>query len=751
MCAVSQPSRRLRIFVERPNASSHKKEWNRLLRHTLELPSNIFYEIGHLLIVTLLRAGEMTWIRKRFRHGLLRVLMYISDCNRYTLRHRRSKDAAEFMRIIAPFNPEAHMRVAMNLAMLTDGAQALHPFFHYCVFLANGKVAVGANEADVVSRFVKMSYRSFTHLPSDGPDYVRHRFNALYMDAIWSLLNDEPSDAEKKIKSKRLWDSLDNLLKEKLKEEDMLHIVGTLIFAHHRVTPHGNGTGALLPQLPIADFLICKVLGVVAEVVSTCLKSMHAALKARRKNRRRTLSKKRRHNGTIAPAQVEEDIAWDLLKTVVNFETTVPLLSGLSFLCLYWRHERFAPRRDDDLVAMAETLRALRCVSDGLVEVAKLSTLMPLMNNVANKLASGTRAALPATTEDIMFSKFQPVLERDLLREVHVPEVPLAAVVSRDVGDTDVLRTAIRTLGEESFETAVAKLSGKHRDALVKQSLRDMGCVHEARDAAAAGKMVVLTVRKYRVVGLIRDLEKVNGGRLARMEVRKADKDDEGRRGHGEDLPDGPDKGPHPAQKIHGESRSSDEDSEVRRRVRKRRRLVGDCTPVGPVVADSSGSMACVGGTFGAGQADERRQKEGGGPRRREMEAKQNRENMELRCKGDKTENGGCVGGRWSACYENMQWLRGSRMCFEQGARQLTLRIPERWAQCARWDVPCDRAGMATDGLHGRYEFGRLSQHSSSQRGLAERRVPVQVPVPVREDHSWRDATMDDYPVTICG
>lgn len=293
---VSRPARALRQILERRNMNcSVRKQARDQLHAVVNQPLQTMFLIGDTLIQALLQAVDVDKIIgtdthfKRIRQALLRLLMYVSDCHRYQFNNGRAFDAARLMSLVAPRDPEAHMRLALTGAQLTNvpinstnvirnndiGSDRLEHFFHFCTFLANRSVPLQHNEASVVHKFVASCRLSLSSLlfQNVGNRQEENRNNneditikpelfvPLFIDSVWSCLTPRRigsySDVnEANMRRDRLWKTFRMVVewnngdeehkKKVLSQRECEHITGALIFASHRTVDLGGAAGTAL-------------------------------------------------------------------------------------------------------------------------------------------------------------------------------------------------------------------------------------------------------------------------------------------------------------------------------------------------------------------------------------------------------------------------------------------------------------------------------------------------------------------------
>lgn len=591
---VIRPTTPLRQYLNKNTITSKAQLWARnIIILMLKNPLNALFKMADILATVLLDNIDTRFSDARIRNALVVVLMFLSDCFRYCHDDQKSRDAARLLHIINPGDPEAHMRLGMTLAMLNDNSEPMEPFFHYCVFLANRKVPVDHDEAVIVSKFVKsvVSTKRRNESHSIQPA-VRTVFFRAFIDMLWSVLSDDLDTSTQKSRNEQLWDSFKRLLDEGIAQADTLHIVGSLIFTHHRVSPRGNSDYSLLPQRELCDFVVGKIIRMMSRNLLYAFQEMNATLRARRKNRRRAMQKKRKHDGTCNPSNPAVAIGFDVLNTVVDLNKMAPSLGGLSLLAQYWCKARFAPSPTADINPLAQTFHTLRSLLTQMEKVEELTSTKPITSFILDRIVSDTHDRIPAMPEDVKLSYFMPCIDYSMFHSIALPEVPLPLVFKR--AENGIFRQTLKTLGTHSYESLVIGSAQRHLEAfstLIAKEVPQNNCKLEKR---AACTLVTLTVRKHRITTLISDLAKVGGGKVARMSLQSGSDPNkegpEGNRTHSDGLCS-------PAQQKEIEVENEDSlheqitESQLALQVRKRRRVLGNCTAY---VAESSiaGSLA---------------------------------------------------------------------------------------------------------------------------------------------------------------
>lgn len=514
----------------------------------------------------------------RIRNALAVVLMFLSDCFRYSHDDQKSRDAARLLQIISPKDPEAHMRLGMTLATLNSSDEPLEPFFHYCVFLANRKVPVDHEEAVVVSKFVE-SLANVKKRDHATPPTARTVFFRTFINMLWSILAEDLDTSTKKAKEEQLWDSFKQLLDDDIVEADVLHTVGILIFVHHRIIPRGNSDYLPPPQRELCDFVVGKIIRMISRSLLHTFQEMNAALRARKKNRRRAMQKKRKHDGACNPENSTLAIGFDTLNTVVDLRKAAPSLGGLSLLAQYWSKARSAPSATADISPLARTFHALQSLLIEVERVEELTCTKPTVSFILDRIVSDTNDRTPAMPEDVKLSYLLPCIEYGMFDEIALPEVPLPSVFKKT--DDGIFKYALKNLGGHSYESLVMTSAQRHLEAfstLIAKEVNENNCKLEKK---AACTLVELTVRKHRITRLVTDLAKVGGGRVARMSLQlESDSNVEvvkDNRTQYDGLPP-------PAQPREDEPEKEDSlheqitESQLAFQVRKRRRVLGNCT-----------------------------------------------------------------------------------------------------------------------------------------------------------------------------
>lgn len=539
---VSRPLRPLRKVIERRGADiSNRNQALSLLQKFIDRPLRTLLRAGDIILTSLLQHIDDVVQHARLRAALLRLLMYISDCHRYLYNNARARDAAELMRLVAPRDPEAHMRLALTGAQIPQSSMFLAHFFHFCAFLANRDVGLDHSEAVVAKNFVLSCRTVSSRTNSDAGENADCDTTALFathfVDAVWSILTDPFDTAKEKVLDETLWSALRAALGNGLGERDCQYIVAAVMFALHRTRPQAQPTLRLRPERELADEMVCRTILAISSCVQKGLNDMIATVRRRRKNRRRSEQKKRRADGRAVTAPDGTIVAADILRVAVDFDEHTPALGALSFLTSYWAVHRAAPRPWSDLGTIAQTLTSLRSNVDSLSTLAQLTMTESLVNHVASKLLAATGPAVfPALAEDVAFCHFAPCIDHDVLCHVVLHEVPLPSIVTPravDGGDDSggnggacksgmrsgdevdgVLRTCLNNLEQKTFEKVVSMTTNRHLEAFSLQCAKETADWTSGIERQSLCKVVSMTVRKMRFMRLIWDLERLYGGTL---------------------------------------------------------------------------------------------------------------------------------------------------------------------------------------------------------------------------------------------
>ena len=536
----------------------------------------IFFKAADTLGSTLMQRIDEDRAHRRLRTALLHTLMYISDCYRYLLQHQKSKDAAELMRILAPGDAEAHMRVAINLAMLSEDDRDCSAFFHYCSFLANRNVSVDHREAVVVSRHVQ-NVRANNAVAKRDVSPTRFQFTSLFIETLWSILAEDFDTSCQKVKQDQLWKTFQGILGDGVSSRDLLLIVGCLIFVHHRISPQGNKEGKTLLQTDLTETIVCKVIGILAAQVSSCLRELNKTIRARKKNRRRAMQKKRRLDGAVVTGVAPEILGFEVLKSIADVDAHIPYLGALTFLAHYWSKARMAPSPSSDFNGMATALQSLHQVMQELLNFEKITCTSSLTGVIGSRIIADLSDAFPAMQEDIMFCNYNPCKQQSMFRNILIQEVPFPAIFGGQ--EQGLIKAALRNLGDSTFESLVNEPVRRHLEAFGQKCLK-RSAIEFSMDKASSAALVSLTLRKFRINRLILGLEKVGGGKLSRMIAAGETNHAVEERSDDEcEVEERPPLGQPPEG---GQEDSLQQDltsREIGFRLRKRRRLMGTSTP----------------------------------------------------------------------------------------------------------------------------------------------------------------------------
>lgn len=503
--------------------------------------------------------------------------MFISDCFRYSMDYAKSKDAAQLMKIISPEDPEAHMRLGLNLAMLGELSDSIHPFFHYCIFLANRDVSIGHPESVLVKKFVNDVASSRPQQTESPKRKAKRQFFCAFIQVLWSILSDDFQTAKEMVLKKDLWDSFSRYLDQSLSGDDMLDVVGAIIFTHYRTSPYGSPERSLLDQRRLSDILVGQFICIASEYLTKQLQELYNALRSRKKNRRRAMQKKRRADGTAVQLDQQLAVTKDVLKTMLALDQTSSVRGAISFLAHYWSKTRSASEPSADLKPLARTYKAVRNLEDELRRVEELICMVPAISHIDSKIIDDGRGVLPALLEDLKFCTFLPCKELQMFGHASLQEVPLPSFFHQE--DTSTIKDFLEKIGSKSYESLVATTAQRHLEAFGLQCVKEVPA-YQTFDKECSCALVSWTIRKFRIRRLSTDLEKVAGGTLCRMSLHSSlNSGNEARPSNefvAESLPPA-------AQPLsaHPNNRNLHDQISPRKldeQVRKRRRLVGNGT-----------------------------------------------------------------------------------------------------------------------------------------------------------------------------
>lgn len=456
--------------------------------------------------------------------------MYVSDCHRYLYNNSNARDAAQLMRLVAPSDPEAHMRLALtgaqvitkqssddanddNNSMVDEDSKLAH-FFHFCAFLSNRSVPLNHQEATVVRRFVASCRSS---LPTDDFNSIQqtidNTFSARFIDVVWSCLTDTPEESIEKVRNQKLWTSFESVLNSaKLTQKNYFYIAAALMFTSYymqhmphaqpqkRKQPSQNKEMKEKPEIDVVDELIARSILLMSRNATKGLHSVSSNARRRRKNCRRSLQKKRRSNITTVnnnpenknnmkspnvatmPVQpkLDETISSDVLHKAFEVDSEVPCLGALSFLCSFWSFNRRKHNAAPEVLEiLKEILLSLRETIETMKELTTISLTDKLADHVAKKLipSTPTSTLFPALTEDIAFQHFAPCMQLDTLSGVVKHNVALASLLAATKNDNDKMNHKKGTGDDDGEYTERGEVQNKNKnnsEGVLKEVLKKM-------------------------------------------------------------------------------------------------------------------------------------------------------------------------------------------------------------------------------------------------------------------------------------
>ena len=582
MLVISKPTKALRSRLNSPTLTPEKRNAVfELLIRLCRVPQITLVRVANRLIKALLESIDDAVSHRRIRKGLIRVVMYIGDCHRYLLRYNMSANAAELMRILNPMDQEAHMRLGINLSLSSPERDLLRPFFHFCVFLANRRVPFDHLEADVVRRIVTGCSRRISHSRMDvetDANEIKRSFPDRLIDSVWTLLAGDENAAHEKLKSKAFWNGLKAFAEDKACSTELTFVCGVLIFSHYRISPPSDRSGGIPPRRELSDFLLCKAISILAEILGKDLESFTIFLRNRKKNRRRALQKKRKSDTFGGRRPSSNQIGLEVLKGIDDLENRIPSLGSLSFLANYWSYARGAPSPTSDLKVMSCALRHLKKIEKEIDNICELTETIPVASHITSKVLACTEGYIPALEEDMMFTCLQFCHDLKLFQNTIFQEVPLPSIFEN--GSSNKISNALRSTESRTYEKLVAEPAKRHLDAFGQKCLQELGHLDIIPPKESMSILVPLVLRKYRISELIHGLERVGGGTLLSMMCAKQVLESDSEKSpYGLAFDVDP---PLPRQQEYDfeiESPEAINTKEMQKALKKKRRLFGSCTP----------------------------------------------------------------------------------------------------------------------------------------------------------------------------
>ncbi|KAI0564903.1 hypothetical protein FGB62_22g822 [Gracilaria domingensis] len=568
---VSKPTSKLRSYVDKKVNSKLGKFAKTLIQNIVAQPIEMLIEAGNTILSTYLNLDDHSQQKKRLRESAVRILMHLSDCFRYRFDCKTAQNMAEIMLYSESKNPEAYMRMAMNAGVATDFAQDITPFFHYCVFLDNRNVLIEHAEAKVVHLYVKEMLNG----RGSRPDSVRSTAILMFVDAIWGLISGDMKNASRKVRDETLWKSLTKFVKEAT-GKDILYMIGAFMFAHYRSTTEANDNSEHNLHCELADYALSRLVTVLADAVAEKLKEVKTLVRSRKKNRRRSIQKKRKKKD---PNHISGDgaeiVAYEALNYVGPIEERVPHLGALSFITHYWASRKVHIRHPPDTQAVANTLQGLQTVVNEIRLINEMTFTLSLSQHLENRTLKNSRA-LPPLFEDSLFCNLSLCEKLGLFRDVRVSRVTFESLFNSEPPN---LRNIIHGNSTTTYESIVQTTAARYIRAFSLQCAREAKVNVDELGVVATISIVASIIRKQRISNLISELEKFGGGKLARMLI-QVPKFGEAQRLDFER--DGSLSPPLPGQRPFEECQNVQDNQEsvdIEALLTKRRRLIGSFTP----------------------------------------------------------------------------------------------------------------------------------------------------------------------------
>ncbi|CAN8067050.1 unnamed protein product [Agarophyton chilense] len=569
---VTSPTTKLRSFVDKNVSTTLGKFAKNLLRRIIQPPLEVLIGMGNTLLATYLKLDDISEQKKRLQVSILRIFMYVSDCYRYIFDPKKAKSTAELMRFSDSTDAEAYMRIAMNAAVETDCDQDITPFFHYCVFLDNRNVAIESTEAKLVHRYVKV-LRDTMDEKAMGSCPLRETVILVFVDAIWALLVADMKEASSKVRDEQLWKALVEYVNA-ASQKNVLHMAGAVMFSHHRsaVKKTGSSTNPLVWE--VADYLLFRFIFVLSESVSDRLKQARTLIRNRKRNRRRAMQKKRKKDATTTVVDGAELNAFEALRHVGPLEELVPHLGTLSFMAHYLALKKESVGHANDDHVSAKVLQGLRSVVNEIRLFNELTCTLRLSDYVESRQAKSSRV-LPPLHEDVMLGNFLLCDRLGMLKSVQLDSATLETVFN--AGPPNIAEV-ICDESSGTYETFVEGTAVRYSKVFAMQSAQEAKFNADELGLPATQSITATAIRKQRILTLISELEKLGGGRIARMliQVPKIPRTEAPVSKRDSSLSP-----PLPGQPYFQECQTHEEEEtfNIDVHLTKRRRIIGSCTP----------------------------------------------------------------------------------------------------------------------------------------------------------------------------
>lgn len=479
-----------------------------------------------------------------YRQTLKQSLLCISDCARYTLDEKRARACADLARFLVPEDVQTHAKFA-NLAFkgteILEG-QDLQALFNYLLeYSTTASAANSYRQAGVLfTSFVKHvdneEERARGH-SSRRSRSMKYRFSCAFIRLVWAIITEADTDSlSNKVRDESpcLWDNLKACLTEApghvdfFKDDDLFHVIGSVIFVLHCVTPQKKVEGYCpTPRMLAATFFIHGLVTALCERTETEFNGLGEAVKRRKRNRTRLMQKK---NKRLPPPHGHAPSMGDRPEILLRLECYSSVyerlrpsaaLGALSFLT-HFLSKSLSITSDCHLALFKDLHDSVKKTRSAIEKFVSAGCFTPIFGLAATSVVESRKdqALLPQLDEDVVLSSVFPCRGCGMFGRIQEQSVSVDKML-RDSDGSCSVRCALQALEEVPYPVQIRGIATKHLDAFAARLVSGVipgknVSSYGSIDSRAVGDLVGIALRNQRLWRIEKFLGEFGGGRIRR-------------------------------------------------------------------------------------------------------------------------------------------------------------------------------------------------------------------------------------------
>lgn len=484
-----------------------------------------------------------------YRESLKQALLCISDCARYAQRIALARASADLARFLDPADVQTHTQFAILAFKGTEvlDGEDLQALFN--LLLESSECATAGcgtpSVTPLFKSFVEYIRREQERKSSKLARSVKVNFSRSLVCLTWALITESDIQALSKLVSAEappLWKSLAVCLQsppdypDYLKEEDLFHVIGSVMFVLNIVSSckdAGDICGfSPNPRMLIANSFIHGLVTVLCDLVMKEFTHLAAAVKSRRRNRMRLLQKKNRKSLHASHAVPQDK--WDGSEILLRLECYSAVhkkmkpsvvLGGLSIFA-HFLSKTLRISSGCDLRPFKDLLDSVKQARGSIDKFVSSGQLTPIFGLATSAAVEATKdqALLPQLDEDVALSAVSPCRSHGLFSRIQEQSINIDVMLGAK-DESEPVGSALRSLEEIPYQVRIRRIATKHLDALGAKLVRSLVppgkgvCTTESIDSRAVGDLVGIAIRNQRLWRAEEFLSTFGGGRILRYKL----------------------------------------------------------------------------------------------------------------------------------------------------------------------------------------------------------------------------------------